>query len=78
MISPDRIANIPNAVSAARAGGIFVATLSGFDADHPRRRMGDVNFYVASYEYGVVEIGCATLCQPVLDLSIMDDSRGDG
>jgi D-sedoheptulose 7-phosphate isomerase len=69
--SSGRSANILNAVSAARAGGIFVATLSGFDADNALRRMGDVNLYIASHEYGFVEIGHAALCHAVLDLSIM-------
>ena len=75
--SSGRSPNILNAVSAARAGGIFVATLSGFDADNPLRRMGDVNLYIASHEYGFVEIGHAALCHAVLDLSITNDSRDD-
>lgn len=72
--SSGRSANILNAVSAARAGGIFVATLSGFDADNPLRRMGDVNLYLASHEYGFVEIGHAALCHAVLDLTIIGNA----
>ncbi|MGH6619403.1 MAG: SIS domain-containing protein [Alphaproteobacteria bacterium] len=72
--SSGRSPNILNAVSAARAGGIFVATLSGFDADNPLRRMGDVILYLASHEYGFVKIGHAALCHAVLDLSIMGDA----
>ena len=34
----------------------LVVTLSGFDADNPLRKMGDVNFYVDSRDYAVVEI----------------------
>jgi D-sedoheptulose 7-phosphate isomerase len=71
--SSGRSPNILNAVAAARAGGIFVATLSGFDADNPLRRSGDVNLYIASHEYGFVEIGHAALCHAVLDLSIIGD-----
>ena len=67
--SSGRSPNILNAAKAARAGGIFVATLSGFDADNPLRRLGDVNLYLASHEYGFVEIGHAALCHAVLDLS---------
>lgn len=72
--SSGRSPNILNAVSAARAGRIFVATLSGFDADNPLRRVGDVNLYLASHEYGFVEIGHAALCHAVLDLSITGDA----
>jgi D-sedoheptulose 7-phosphate isomerase len=75
--SSGRSPNILNAVSAARVGGIFVATLSGFDADNPLRRMGDVNLYIASHEYGFVEIGHAALCHAVLDLAITSDNWGD-
>lgn len=72
--SSGRSPNILNAVSAARAVRIFVATLSGFDADNPLRRVGDVNLYLASREYGFVEIGHAALCHAVLDLSITGDA----
>ena len=70
--SSGRSANILNAAATARAGGIFVATLSGFDPDNPLRKMGDVNLYIASHAYGFVEIGHALLCHAILDLS-MDD-----
>ena len=46
-----------------------LVTMSGFDADNPLRRLGDVNLYLASHEYGFVEIGHAALCHAVLDLS---------
>jgi D-sedoheptulose 7-phosphate isomerase len=36
-------------------------------------RPGDVNLYIASHEYGFVEIGHAALCHAVLDLSIIGD-----
>ena len=45
----------------------FSVTLSGFTADNPLRRLGDINFYVASDRYGFVEIGHLTICHAILD-----------
>jgi D-sedoheptulose 7-phosphate isomerase len=82
MISTDRITSyfdtfaavLQGAEASGAAGGIFVATLSGFDPDNPLRRMGDVNLYLASHEYGFVEIGHAALCHAVLDLTIIGNA----
>jgi len=65
--SSGRSANILNAVKAARAAKCAVVTFSGFTADNPLRRLGDINFYVASDRYGFVEIGHLTICHAVLD-----------
>jgi D-sedoheptulose 7-phosphate isomerase len=65
--SSGRSANILNAVKAARAAGCSVITLSGFGADNPLRRLGDINFYLASDRYGFVEIGHLTICHAILD-----------
>jgi D-sedoheptulose 7-phosphate isomerase len=65
--SSGRSANILNAVKAARAARCAVVTLSGFTADNPLRRLGDINFYVASDRYGFVEIGHLTICHAILD-----------
>jgi D-sedoheptulose 7-phosphate isomerase len=65
--SSGRSANILNAVKAARAAQCAVVTLSGFAADNPLRRQGDINFYIDSDRYGVVEIGHLTICHAVLD-----------
>jgi D-sedoheptulose 7-phosphate isomerase len=65
--SSGRSANILNAVKAARSAKCAVVTLSGFAADNPLRRLGDVNFFIASDRYGVVEIGHLTICHAVLD-----------
>jgi D-sedoheptulose 7-phosphate isomerase len=65
--SSGRSANILNAVKAARAAKCAVVTLSGFTADNPLRRLGDINFYVASDRYGFVEIGHLTICHAILD-----------
>ncbi len=49
----------PNILNAARQGkkmGMKVLTFSGFDANNPLRRMGDINFWVDSKSYNFVEI----------------------
>lgn len=68
--SSGRSANILRAVDAARAAECGVVTLSGFDVDNPLRRLGDVNFYVPSGEYGFVEIMHLSICHAILDLSM--------
>src|SRR5882762_2823226 len=65
--SSGRSANILNAVKAARAAKCAVVTFSGFTADNPLRRLGGINFYVASDRYGFVEIGHLTICHAILD-----------
>ncbi len=50
--------NICNAVASFReAGGGKVLTLSGFKADNPLRQLGDLNVWLDSDNYGIVEIG---------------------
>lgn len=47
--------NILNAADAARRAGLRVVTLSGFDAKNPLRKLGDLNLWVNSSSYNVVE-----------------------
>lgn len=68
--SSGRSPNILKAVEAARAAGCWVMTLSGFGADNPLRRTGDVNLYVASDQYGFVEITHLSLLHAMLDLAM--------
>jgi D-sedoheptulose 7-phosphate isomerase len=63
--------NILKAVEVARWHGIKVATFSGFKADNLLRAKGDVNFYVASDQYGFVEIAHHALIQSILDLNVI-------
>ncbi|MBI1778604.1 MAG: SIS domain-containing protein [Proteobacteria bacterium] len=65
-----RSPNILNGVRAAAAAGCKVLTLSGFGADNPLRRMGEVNVYLPSKEYGFVESGHLTLLGGILDLAM--------
>lgn len=48
--------NILRAVGTGRERGCGVITFSGFRADNALRNLGDINFYVASREYGEVEV----------------------
>lgn len=63
--------NIICAVRAATARGCRIITLSGFSADNPLRRLGDVNFYVASSEYGCVESAHSVITHFVIDRAMM-------
>ena len=65
--SSGRSPNILRAVKAAKAATCQVVTLSGFGADNPLRFLGDVNFYVASSSYGLVETTHAALGQYFTD-----------
>lgn len=49
--------NIINAVTKAKSLGAFTYTLSGFESNNPLRTKGDVNFWLDSSDYGLVEIG---------------------
>ena len=61
--------NILNAVAAARETDCSVLTLSGFAPDNPLRNSGDVNLYVPSGEYGLVEMSHMAFCSSILDLA---------
>jgi D-sedoheptulose 7-phosphate isomerase len=63
--------NILKGVEVARSHGITVATFSGFKPDNLLRGKGDVNFYVASDQYGFVEIAHHALIQAILDLNVI-------
>jgi D-sedoheptulose 7-phosphate isomerase len=49
--------NIRNAAAAIRELGGTAITLSGFKVDNPLRLLGDVNIWLDSSDYGMVEIG---------------------
>jgi D-sedoheptulose 7-phosphate isomerase len=68
--SSGRSPNILNGVKAGRARDCAVYTLSGFGADNPLRKTGDINFYVADLSYGIVEIGHLTILHMALDFEM--------
>ena len=48
--------NIVNGVEKARSIGLSVITVSGFLFDNPLRKLGDLNLWVDSTEYNIVEM----------------------
>ena len=68
--------NILNAARTARTLGCAILTMSGFATDNPLRREGDMNVYLPSDFYGIVEIGHLALCHAILDFSMEQDGRG--
>lgn len=75
--SSGRSQNILNAVDTGKKRGCYVITLSGFVPDNPLRMMGDINFYVSSNHYGVVELTHSVLCHSFLDLYMAGQNGGD-
>lgn len=69
--------NILNAVTAARAVGCAVITLSGFKPENALRQMGDVNFYVEGEAYGFVEVTHQAILHVILD-SAMGWTKSSG
>ena len=59
--------NILNAVAVARNIGMTVVTFSGFKKENALREIGDINFFIPSLEYGIVECSHATLCHYLTD-----------
>lgn len=53
--SSGRSANVVNAAKYARERGLKVVTFTGFAADNPLKALGDINFWVDSRAYNVVE-----------------------
>lgn len=59
--------NILRAVRLALGRGCNVMTLSGFKADNALRRLGNLNIYVASMDYGYVESAHAVITHFLTD-----------
>lgn len=75
--SSGRSPNVVAAARAARAAGITVVAFTGFAADNPLRALGDVDFWVDSRTYNVVESVHATWLGALCDL-LADRVRGQG
>ena len=54
--SSGRSPNILRAAEGSKAMGLSVITLSGFDSENPLREAGDINLWVDSQSYNVVEM----------------------
>jgi len=48
--------NMLNGAEKAKAMGLSLVTVSGFSADNPIRKLGDLNLWVDSSEYNIVEM----------------------
>jgi D-sedoheptulose 7-phosphate isomerase len=68
--SSGRSPNILSAVKMARSRDCKVVTYSGFTEDNDLRKVGDINFYVRSREYGFVEVSHLALCHAILDIDM--------
>lgn len=60
--------NILQGVEVAREKDCKIITLSGFKSDNPLRKLGDLNFYLSSDSYGLVETSHQAICHCILDL----------
>lgn len=59
--------NILNGAKAARKKGLFIVTLSGFKSKNPLRKLGDINIYIPSLSYGIVETAHQFIIHSLLD-----------
>jgi D-sedoheptulose 7-phosphate isomerase len=66
--------NIINSVESAKDHGSTVITLSGFDSKNPLRKMGDINFWCNSRDYGMVEIGHQFILHNLADRFMANES----
>lgn len=67
--------NILNAVAAAKAAKCQIITFSGFDANNPLNKQGELNFYIDSKEYGFVEVAHLGLAHAMLDCILEERCR---
>ena len=48
--------NIINGAEKAKKMGVSLITVSGFSSDNPLKKLGDLNLWVDSFEYNIVEM----------------------
>jgi D-sedoheptulose 7-phosphate isomerase len=65
--SSGRSANIIEAVKVAKERKTSVISLSGFSPLNPLRKLGDLNFWLDSEDYGLVETGHFFLLHTIVD-----------
>lgn len=65
--SSGKSSNILKGVAMAKEKKAAIITLSGFSMDNPLRKMGDLNFWLASNDYGLVETGHFFLLHTIID-----------
>lgn len=67
--------NILKAVETARKKRCRIITMSGFKADNPLRKMGDINFYVPSHSYRHVEAAHSLYWNFILEIMLIEKCR---
>lgn len=72
--SSGRSLNILNAVKCAREIGCIVITFSGFQSENPLSKLGELNFYVDSNEYGYVEVAHLSMAHAMLDFILEEEA----
>jgi len=65
--SSGKSANILNAVAKSKERSAGVITLSGFTESNPLRSLGDLNLWLPSADYGIVEVGHQFLLHNISD-----------
>jgi len=62
--------NITNATKFAKDKDIKIITFTGFDINNTLSKLGDINFYLNSKSYGIVECYHQTILHIILDTII--------
>jgi D-sedoheptulose 7-phosphate isomerase len=68
--------NIRNAAAAMLEIGGTVVTFSGFEPDNPLRRLGGLNLWLDSRDYGMVEIGHQFILHNLADRLRIENDHG--
>ena len=71
--SSGRSQNMVNGAEQASAMGLAVISFSGFSPDNPLRRLGDLNLWVASDSYNIVEMTHHVWLLAIVDFLIETD-----
>lgn len=75
--SSGKSANIVNGARRAKELGLTVVTFSGFDPQNPLRNVGDINLWVDSSAYNVVEMTHQVWLLSIVDYLVeQQDSQG--
>ncbi|MGB7541514.1 MAG: SIS domain-containing protein [Burkholderiales bacterium] len=69
--------NIRNAASKMREQGGSVVTLSGFAPNNPLRALGNLNVWLDSRDYGMVEIGHQFVLHNITDRLRLENEQGN-
>jgi D-glycero-alpha-D-manno-heptose-7-phosphate kinase len=70
--------NIVNAIETAKKRRATVVTFTGFKADNKSKQLGDVNVYVPSEKYGIVESIHNLILQQIVDMIMERDGKKSG